>query len=457
MSDLSPQPTAQMYRTCIALLDGVLDAASQRQAMEMMRTDARMSRAYVELCWQRAALIESASGARAVLAAPTVALDRPRFPVGRLLGLAAMIALAVGLMYVFLPPSPRSEVRVPTAAKIAMLSDKSDDAVFDQAAGAPQLGDALSAGPVKLLAGKVQLRFESSAVVDLTGPCSFEMTGKNRAMLTAGRLVALVRPEAHGFTVDLPGGGRVIDLGTRFELDCDVYGAAILKVREGIVRAEANHGSQMLVAGQQAYIRGDLLVIHNADQPASPITWRGPIDTVGIESIDRAGVLVGAFNAGGAAGQTIAVPIGDVTMDFVGTGSAPFGKAAMGMIGASTHTPLQSVLDTVSFGDASLRPLMLEGLTPGRRYQVQVFFADARAGGLDQIAMAFIAVGRDPMVLHAAGAARMGQTALGEFTADWMTQKIDIMPRGRANAHINAWIVRDVTDISTSRTLQKGD
>jgi hypothetical protein len=71
-------------------------------------------------------------------------------------------------------------------------------------------------------------------VVDLIGPCEFEMTGPNRGKLATGRIAAYVPERARGFTLDLPNGGRLVDLGTRFELRVDETGST-LQVFEGRV------------------------------------------------------------------------------------------------------------------------------------------------------------------------------------------------------------------------------
>ncbi|MBI1370777.1 MAG: hypothetical protein GC162_19245 [Planctomycetes bacterium] len=147
--------------------------------------------------------------------------------------LAALIMLAAALTYVFLPSTPHSQLPTPHSAApatYAILSDLSPDAAF--ADGDLPLGEGLTA-PIKLTAGRAQLMFKSSAVVDLTGPCEFQMTGPNRGRLTSGKLEAYCRPEAHGFTVDLPDGSSLIDLGTKFSVDLNVQQ---VRIAEGSVR-----------------------------------------------------------------------------------------------------------------------------------------------------------------------------------------------------------------------------
>jgi len=64
------------------------------------------------------------------------------------------------------------------------------------------------------------------------------MTGPNRGRLTAGTLQAFVPARAHGFTVDLPGGTRVVDLGTAFVARVSEDGVVDVHVTEGNVRVD---------------------------------------------------------------------------------------------------------------------------------------------------------------------------------------------------------------------------
>lgn len=120
----------------------------------------------------------------------------------------------------------------------------------------PQLGSALQPGVVHLQSGNAQIMFNSTAVVDLTGPCEFVMTGSNRGRLTAGRLEAYVPERAHGFTVDLPGGTRVTDLGTRFDINLET---GRIDVHEGMIQITGVnlsgelklHQGQSLVMGSE--------------------------------------------------------------------------------------------------------------------------------------------------------------------------------------------------------------
>jgi len=133
--------------------------------------------------------------------------------------LAALITLAVTAWFA-LPDfsNPQSEIRNPQSfASVATLTNTTN-AVFANTAAPMRLGGSLPPGPIHLTSGSAQIMFASTAVVDLKGPCEFEMTGPNRGRLSAGTLEADVPKAAKGFTVDCPG-FIVIDRGTRFTID----------------------------------------------------------------------------------------------------------------------------------------------------------------------------------------------------------------------------------------------
>jgi hypothetical protein len=142
---------------------------------------------------------------------------------------------------------------------VALLTN-TENAVFANGFESAPLGSELPAGPIQLTAGKAQIMFASTAVVDLTGPCEFEMTEPNRGRLTSGKLKAYVPQRARGFTVDLPHGARVVDLGTRFEVAIVSPSVSRVLVLEGAVEVQPARGqAQTLRANQQASLVGGVV------------------------------------------------------------------------------------------------------------------------------------------------------------------------------------------------------
>ncbi|MBI1369128.1 MAG: hypothetical protein GC162_10800 [Planctomycetes bacterium] len=160
--------------------------------------------------------------------------------------IAALVALAAALVMVFVLPYPQSAIRNPksdsaAARNFAILSDVSADARFADAEYA--LGSDLS-GPIRLAAGTAQVMFRSTAVADLIGPGELAMTGSNRGRLASGTLSVYVPAAAHGFTLDLPGGASVVDLGTRFVATVDELDRVQVRVLAGRVLIREATGAE---------------------------------------------------------------------------------------------------------------------------------------------------------------------------------------------------------------------
>jgi len=188
--------------------------------------------------------------------------------------MAALVVLAVTAWILFLPSSERRSVNpVPSTppASVAVLT-KIDNADFVNTDAPMRLGDSIAPGPIRLAAGQVQFMFGSTAVVDLTGPCEFQMTGPNRGRLIAGSLQAYVPDRAHGFTIDLPGEAKIVDLGTEFTAHVDALNITHLRVLTGSVAVtytDAVEPALLLGVGRAASIHpGGLVSVTSKSQPA---------------------------------------------------------------------------------------------------------------------------------------------------------------------------------------------
>ncbi|MBI1371200.1 MAG: hypothetical protein GC159_00330 [Phycisphaera sp.] len=89
---------------------------------------------------------------------------------------------------------------------------------------------------VRLAGGRMQMMFNSGAVVDVYGPAEFEVLGDNAGRLVSGKLSAWVPARAAGFAVDAPG-VTVTDLGTEFGVVAEGGFATQVHVFRGNVRA----------------------------------------------------------------------------------------------------------------------------------------------------------------------------------------------------------------------------
>lgn len=228
---------AELYNLADRMAAGVITPAQRDRLETLLRDDAEAQRRYVIYLDLHAQLHWNLRGPAAERIHDTPASPGPMASlrtVGVSLAASAMIALALIAWFVS-SPEPRTPSPEPSA--VAMLSNLSEDAVFTESSASMRLGAELDPGSIHLTAGSAQVMFKSGAVVDLTGPCVFEMTGPNRGYLHRGRLEAFVRAEARGFTVASPV-GVVTDLGTAFDFTCQPQSKSTLKVIEGRVTFE---------------------------------------------------------------------------------------------------------------------------------------------------------------------------------------------------------------------------
>jgi len=250
---------------CCAILDDALTAESLAELEALLADDPQARRDYIRIM-RLTALLErhdhkpaQSRGLRLSLSMPKPRIEK-KFRVSSFgfristLALAAAILLALTAWFIFLPEPRTPNPAPPTPpASVATLTN-TDNAVFADTPAPMNLGGSLPAGPIHLTSGTAQVMFASTAVVDLTGPCEFEMTGPNRGRLTAGTLEASVPEAAQGFTIDLPDRSRVVDLGTRFAVEVDQQGRSMVHVIEGRVQLVRGDRVLELTADQRAAV-----------------------------------------------------------------------------------------------------------------------------------------------------------------------------------------------------------
>lgn len=285
--DPSPQ---QVQELALRYLDGRLTEQEARRLHVMMIEDAEACDQFIEAMYLQCTLREDFSEwlvDRDAAFSPRPAAERRRTGRGvdrRPIGwaIAATVALSVGLIGWWMRDA--NPVASPEPAPTVGVLIEARGAQWDADSQVAAPGRELRAGLLTLASGSAQVMFDSSAVVDLIGPCEFEMTGPNRGRLNRGTLGAYVPPRAAGFTVDLPDGAKVVDLGTRYQVDVDAAGRTELWVLEGSVLVESAMLKTTLAEGDDVVLRdGSLVETPATDDPVGLV--RFSTDRIGAQQV----------------------------------------------------------------------------------------------------------------------------------------------------------------------------
>lgn len=128
--------------------------------------------------------------------------------------------------------SRQDERKGATSKAVAMLNQVVD-AEWDPREESPQAGAPLDPGWLRLHSGLAQVVFYSGARLVIEGPAELQIISPTEASCRAGRLTAVVPPQARGFRVATPQ-MDVTDRGTEFGLEVQ-EGATELHVFQGEV------------------------------------------------------------------------------------------------------------------------------------------------------------------------------------------------------------------------------
>ena len=236
----------RLDRLIDAHLDGEMTEAERRELEERLLHSAADRVRFWELAETHAALHEVLQRRLAASAALAETSPRAALPAARrqrLTGSRRWIPFAVGscaallglLVWAMRPASKphRGGEALSGRGYVAELR-RTDGAVW--APGSPRLeeGQMLRASALKLVAGRVELRFFDGATVAMQGPAAFRVLSEDRMLLEGGVASADVPPSAIGFTIVTPE-SEVRDLGTRFGVAVKDSGVTETHVFEGKV------------------------------------------------------------------------------------------------------------------------------------------------------------------------------------------------------------------------------
>ncbi|MBI1370348.1 MAG: hypothetical protein GC162_17065 [Planctomycetes bacterium] len=231
----------------------------QMQRLEAMLQDDAEARQQFLMCTLLRASLQERYATPAVEIIPEAPASLPgRRQIWRWAGrIAAMLLISAGVLgALWLGRSHgKDQSGSGPAAPVAVLTE-SDDVVWGRTSmDAEQLvpGASLTPGRLRLVSGRVQVLYNSGAVVTIHGPSDYEILADNQGRLASGSMLAYVPPRARGFTVQGPRGLSVMDLGTEFEMRVDRDGRCGIDVLQGRVALINRDQYEELTAGGAAH------------------------------------------------------------------------------------------------------------------------------------------------------------------------------------------------------------
>jgi ferric-dicitrate binding protein FerR (iron transport regulator) len=139
------------------------------------------------------------------------------------------------------PGKDGRENRLPPLLGFAQLEAMDGAAMWETPLA---VGARLTAGPLKLATGVAEIRFDKGTVARVTGPAVIDLRSPDEMLLSRGSLAARVPASAIGFTVTTPV-GRVVDLGTEFDVSVNDSGNAEARVRVGKISFQPQRAGEL--------------------------------------------------------------------------------------------------------------------------------------------------------------------------------------------------------------------
>lgn len=256
-----------------AVCDGTLDEADHTELQRRIIDDPDAAALYVEYMHLHASVpqhldihVSAPSLPEPILAAPTRSTYRKPF----MYALAAAVVLMVcGVAIHLLTPPPTDTTTRPAGPPFVSIIDSTGHLFVDNDSG--YSGGTFGAATYELKSGSAEFLLASRVTVDLQGETRLALHDPMNATLAHGTVTFECPPEARGFTVNLPDGSQIVDLGTKFQVRVDAAGDASVRVIEGIVNCEgaAQSWNQSLARGHAVWFRHQAQAIqaHVAELP----------------------------------------------------------------------------------------------------------------------------------------------------------------------------------------------
>jgi hypothetical protein len=167
----------------------------------------------------------------------------------------------------------------PTAIASAARFTRTESAIWSTAARRWKGGDVLGGGDVVDLArGRVELVFDSAAVMTLVGPAALEVESATAASLRSGSATTRVENgAARRFRMSTPT-TQVVDLGTEFGIAVSPSGETEVVVFDGAVELEGHDESPLGggASGHRLAMGEGARIDHSGARVRIPMIWQDP-------------------------------------------------------------------------------------------------------------------------------------------------------------------------------------
>ena len=279
-----------LFDLLAALCDGTLDEAGRAEMQRRIVKDPDAAALYVEYMHLHASVPQHLNLHLAAPSLPAPSRATPKRSAHRkpiMYALAAAVVLIVcSVVMVQLSPVPVSEVTEPAGSPFVSIIDSTGNLFVNNDAG--YAGGTFGAATYELKSGTAEFLLAGRVLVNLQGETRLALHDPMNATLSRGVATFECPPEARGFTVKLPDGSHIVDLGTKFQVRVDAAGDASVRVIEGVVNCQGVDQSwnQSLSKGHAVWFRHQAQAIqaHVVDLPDNSSIGRLE---VGLARVDR--------------------------------------------------------------------------------------------------------------------------------------------------------------------------
>ncbi|QNN24068.1 LamG domain-containing protein [Planctomycetales bacterium ZRK34] len=250
-----------------AYFDGSISDADAAALSAWLKADHENTRRFIALASFQSSLVDQLaftsddfkepvvdeSSAKSVSRDATAPTRVLRLPAAwRIAAAVAILATAVAIYFLIISQSEQN-ISPRSTSPVATIIESTGELIVDDSF--TYAGGEYPAGRYELAGGRAEILLTNRVGIELDGPTRMHMRNPMNASLELGSARFRCPPGLKGFTVHLPNGVRVVDLGTVFHISVGVDGLAEVFVDEGEVEVFNPQGrGQRLLAGRSVAI-----------------------------------------------------------------------------------------------------------------------------------------------------------------------------------------------------------